>query len=138
MSDAKTTVYERMTADATLLGLLTGGIYRDTQLVPNMPAPSPFDAAGRVRPSALVRHETSTATGPGGRFDRTFVQVFFYDSAGYEVIDAALERARALLHEQRVGGGAYQLRHVDTVRDQYDDAILAYMHRARFEVARRG
>ena len=50
--------------------------------------------------------------------------------------EIALDRTRALLHEHRIGNGAYQIRFVDTVDDQYDDAILAYMHRARFVAAR--
>ncbi len=134
----KDAIFQRMTADAPLLALLTGGVYQVAELSPTMEPPTPFDAVGRMRPSALVRRETSTATGPRGRFDRQFAVVFFYDHAGYEVINQALARTRAILHEQRVGHGAYELRHVDTVDDQYDDALLAYMHRARYELARRG
>lgn len=131
-------IFQRMTADAPLLTLLSGGVYQVAELSPTMEPPTPFDEVGRMRPSALVRRETSTATGPRGRFDRQFAVVFFYDVAGYGVIDQALERTREILHEQRVGNGAYELRHVDTVDDQYDDALLAYMHRARYELARRG
>jgi len=134
----KDAIYERMTADAALMSLLTGGVYRVAELTPTMDAPTPFDEVGRMRPAALVRRETSTATGPRGRFDRQFAVVFFYDVAGYEVINAARDRTREILHEQRVGNGAYELRHVDTVDDQYDDSLLAYMHRARYELSRRG
>lgn len=138
MTDIKSAIYDAMSGDVALMGLLTGGIYRVAEITPTMDPPRPFDAAGRVQPSALVRRETSTATGPRQRFDRQFAVIFFYDHAGYDVIYQALERARAVLHERRVGNGAYTLRHVDTVADQYDDAILAYMHRARYELTRRG
>lgn len=138
MTDVKTVIVGLMQADATLTGLLTGGIYGVAEITPNMPSPSPFDAFGRVRPCALVRREVSAATGPRGRFSRQFVVIFFYDSAGYEVITEAMSRTRALLHEHRIGGGAYEIQHVDTVDDQYDDALLAFMHRARYEVAVRG
>lgn len=134
----KDAIYQRMTADAPLLALLTGGVYQVAELSPTMEPPTPFDEVGRMRPSALVRHEASTAVGPRGRFDRQFAVVFFYDQSGYAAIDAALDRTREILHEQRVGSGTYELRHVDTIRDQYDDALLAYMHRARYELTRRG
>jgi hypothetical protein len=135
--DVKQAALDRMRGDATLLGLLTGGIYGGANITPQMPEPAPFDEFGRMRPSALVRHEVSATTGPGRRFTRQFLVVFFYDSAGYETIRAAMERTQTLLHEYRVGGGAFQLWHVDTVDDQYDDALVAYMHRARFEAMRR-
>ncbi len=138
MTDVKATIIALMEADATLMSLLVGGVYGVAEIHREMEGPKPFDAFGRVRPSALVRRETSTATGPRGRFSRQFVVIFFYDSAGYEVITEAMNRTRALLHEQRVGGGAYEIRHVDTVDDQHDDALRAYMHRARYEVAVRG
>ena len=138
MTDVKGIIIALMEADAALMALLTGGVYGVAEIHREMEGPKPFDAFGRVRPSALVRREVSTATGPRRRFSRQFVVIFFYDSAGYEVITEAMSRTRALLHEQRVGGGAYEIQHVDTVDDQYDDALLAYMHRARYEVAVRG
>jgi hypothetical protein len=135
MSDVKQFAIDRMAGDAPLMALLTGGVYGVAQLVPAMEPPHPFDEVGRVKPSALVRREVSAATGPRGRFSRQFIVVFFYDSAGYEVITAAMQRTQAILHEQRIGNGAYEMTHVDTVDDQYDDALLAFMHRARFEAA---
>lgn len=138
MTDVKTTIIALMEADAPLAALLVGGVYGVAEIHREMGSPNPFDAHGRVRPSALVRREVSAAVGPRGRFSRQFLVIFFYDSAGYEVIDEAMHQTRALLHEQRVGTGAYEIRHVDTIDDQYDDAILAYMHRARYEVVVRG
>lgn len=131
---AKTAVANVLRADATLMALLTGGIYTVAQLDPGMAAPTPFDAVGRVRPSALVRGEVVAADGPRGRFERAFVLVFLYDYAGYETINDALERVKVLLHERRLSGSAYEVRHVDDVTDQYDDALLAFMHRSRFQI----
>ena len=132
----KTAVAQAMQSDGALMALLSGGVYSVTQIVPGMAAPHPFDEYGRMRPAALVRNETAATTGPQGRFDRAFVVVFFYDHAGYERIDQAAERARAVLHRRYVGDGSYEVRHVDDVSDQYDDSILAYMHRSRYQVAR--
>lgn len=134
--DVKAAVAEAMQADAMLMALLPGGVYTVAEISRTMEPPTPFDEVGRVRPSALVRNEASSAVGPRKRFSRHFVLVFFYAQAGYGVIDAALERTQVLLHERRLGGGAYQLWNADVVPDQYDDALLAYMHRARFEVTR--
>ena len=125
-----------MTADGPLMALLSGGVYVNAQLTPGMDAPHPFDAVGRMMPSALVRNETAATDGPGGYFDRAFVVVFFYDFAGYTTIDDAAERARDVLHRRYLGNGAYEVRHTDDVSDLYDDAILAYMHRSRYQVAR--
>ena len=135
-TNPKTAVAQAMQADGALMALLSGGVYTAAQIVPGMDVPNPFDEYGRVRPSALVRNETTATTGPGGRFDRAFVVVFFYDHAGYERIDQAADRARAVLHRRYIGDGSYEVRHVDDVSDQYDDAILAYMHRSRYQVAR--
>lgn len=133
---AKTAVANVLRADAPLMALLPGGVYAVAEITPRMAAPSPFDEVGRMRPAALVRYETATADGPRGLFDRLFVLVFFYDAAGYEAITAAADRARTLLHGRRLGDGVYEARHADDVFDQYDDAILAYMHRSRYQVAR--
>lgn len=134
--NARTDIAALLNADAPLMALLPGGIYSVKQIEPSMEAPHPFDEFGRVRPSALVRNETSATDGPRGIFDRAFVVVFFYDHAGYTTIDDAADRARAVLHGHYIGNGAYEVRHVDDVFDQYDDAILAYMHRSRYQVAR--
>ncbi len=138
MTDVKAAIIALMEADAALMALLAGGVYGVAGIHREMEPPTPFDAFGRVTPSALVRREVSTTAGPRGRFSRQFVVIFFYDSAGYDVITEAMARTRTLLHEHRVGNGAYELQHVDTVDDQYDDALLAYMHRERYEVAVRG
>ena len=132
----KMVVAQAMQADAALMALLSGGVYSNAQIVPGMEAPHPFDEFGRVRPSALVRNETNATDGPQGIYDRAFVVVFFYDHAGYATIDQATDRAREVLHRRYIGDGSYEVRHVDDVSDQYDDAILAYMHRSRYQVAR--
>ena len=136
MVDVKAAITAALAADAPLMALLTGGVYAVAEITPRMDAPSPFDEVGRMRPSALVRYETAAAEGPRGLFDRLFVLVFFYDAAGYEAITAAADRVRALLHGRWLGNGVYEVRHVDDVYDQYDDAILAFMHRSRYQVAR--
>lgn len=136
--NVKAIVTELMQQDIELSALLPGGVYGVAELTPTMDAPTPFDPVGRMRPSALVRHEVSTSVGPRRRFDRQFILIFFYDQAGYAAIDQARARTRELLHEHRIGNGAYRLLAVDSVDDQYDDALLAYMHRARYEVTVRG
>ena len=135
-TNPKTAVAQALQADAPLMALLSGGVYSTAQITPGMEAPHPFDEVGRMRPSALVRSETTAIAGPQGIYDRAFVVVFFYDHAGYATIDEAAERARVVLHRRYIGDGSYEVRHVDDVSDQYDDAILAYMHRSRYQVAR--
>ena len=134
--NVKTAVADLLAGDGTLVALLPGGIYTGPQIVPGMAAPNPFDDNGFVRPSALVRLEATATDGPGGHFDRAYVLVYFYDTGGYTAIDAAVERAREVLHRRYLGNGAYEVRHTDDVLEQYDDAILAFMHRSRYEVAR--
>lgn len=134
--NAKAAVADILRGDATLMALLTGGVHTVAQIAPGMDAPTPFDSFGRMQPAALVRNETAVADGPRGRFERVFVLVFFYDRAGYETINQALERAKALLHERRLGDDAWEVRHTDDVTDQYDDALPAFMHRSRYQVVR--
>lgn len=134
--NAKVAIAQVMTADAPLMALLTGGVYTDAELTPGMAAPNPFDEYGRMKPSALLRNEAVPAVGPRGRFEQPFVLVFFYDYAGYEVINQAMARAKVLLHERWLGGSAYEVRHTDDTPDWYDDALLAFMRRSRFTFTR--
>lgn len=134
--NAKALLAQVMTADATLMALLTGGVYTGAQLTPGMDAPHPFDAYGRMRPAALLRNEPTPAVGPRGLLEQPFVLVFFYDVAGYEAIYQAMNRTKAILHGRWLGGLAYEVRHTDDVPDQYDDALLAFMLRSRFTFVR--
>ena len=138
MTDVKAAIIARMTGDIELMLLLVGGVYGVAEITPVKVGANTCYEVGRMLRSAVVRGEVSTAPGPRGRFSRQFVVIFFYDTAGYDTITEAMDRTRTLLHEQRIGNGAYEIQHVDTVDDQYDDALSAYMHRARFAATRRG
>lgn len=128
-----------MQADATLSGLLTGGIYV-TNEVSRQLTPSAFDdVTAEILPCALVTTPGEFADGPDEYAGRLNATIFFYQRIGYGTIDQAKDRARALFHRQKVGSPAdkvWEMRWVNSVTEQRDQALDASMHVIRFEIVR--
>lgn len=111
-------------ADATLRGLLTGGIYVNGGIwdedeeeyvndvgwegVTRETTPAAFDSDGFLRPCALVRQRARVTTGEVIDYDaqiesaRQVVVVWYYDDRLYTVIDQATARTRVLLFGEQL------------------------------------
>lgn len=134
------TIKDYLEADATLTGLLTGGIYAVPE-ISRQDTPDAFDANGEIEPCGLVKLETEGQFGPyeeaGGISARLYVAVFFYQRTGYDVIDPALARTRTLLHKQNLStSGVWEISWVDDVMDQEDEALGCAMSMSRYMVTR--
>jgi hypothetical protein len=102
-------IYAILSADATLLATLTGGVYKRESTgiegVNRTTTPTAFDSNGYLRPCALIAER---ATVPDGVVKdlmarvvstRVTVEVYLYadSSAGYTPLDTAAARVYALL-----------------------------------------
>lgn len=115
-----------LNADATLAGLLPGGVYPDpaTQqsVLSKEGMPSAFDDFGNVRPVALVLDDSVIPS--VGKAGQVLARVLVWQQTGRDKIDAVNLRVYALLHNQRIvtaTGVIYQLRFAGfgpQVRDQ--------------------
>jgi hypothetical protein len=123
--------------DATLMAILTGGMY-DAGLLPAdgltpTSAPAAFNGA-RVKPCGLIRWRNVGETAIVGSSRRRFFQIFFYQVAGQTQIEAAQSRCRVLLHHKKQfktsGGQVYYTRWVgdvnDLIAEELDGAAMGY------------
>lgn len=111
----RTLVYPALLGDATLMGMLPGGLTSDRSLL----------ATPTVRPFGVLMHE-----GPSrgiGRVHRWTTVLWVHDEIGdYTRIDAALRRARVVMESLpglvSAGFSVVDVRWQETSSDLYDDA----------------
>lgn len=132
------TIKAALEADATLMATLTGGVYTET--ITRQRTPGAFDANGELLPCALVRVERDAQhgpyTGPDTLSARVYIVVYFYQQSGYGVIDAALDRVRALLHRAKLGAGTWDISWADDSADLEDEALRCALRFSRYVVTR--
>lgn len=119
MSNPITAVYTALSADPTLAGILSGGVYSwvDTPELSRQATPAAFDANGEMLPSALVKPESATPWGPLPDGGRVYVNIWLYDQMGFEALEAARERIYTLLHRQQLStsAGIFDFRHSNDI-----------------------
>jgi hypothetical protein len=120
-----------LAADATFLAAATGGIYAGGQISRQL-TPNAFDANSEIKPCALVNEETAATIGPFTDAALTMVRIFFYQRIGYDSIDAMMERAFALLQQDKPGGGYWQIDWENDVKDQIDQALGCSLAMSRY------
>lgn len=125
-----------LAADATLTGLLSGGIHTAME-ISRQETPGAFDANSEVLPCILVRLETTTPAGVHAEAARIFVRLFFYQQRGTDRIDAAMARCFALLDRQRLDG-CWEIQHADDLYDLHDPGLNCSLAVSRYmAIARR-
>lgn len=123
-------------ADATLMAILTGGVYteRGDGRAPISPADTPTayttDATSGVvelNPCAVLRVEADVADGPAWCGQRTTLRVGVYQKEGYGSTGSALARISALLHNGFTtltnGHNVHMFWLDNVIREGYDDSI---------------
>lgn len=115
-------VYDALNGDSTLMALLDGGLHTAVE-ISRQNTPGAFDANKELLPCALLKFSTETPFGPFTHSARTLFNLMFYQRVGYDVINAARERAYALLHYQKIGEDVWEIDHADDVLDARDDAL---------------
>lgn len=132
-----------LSADATLIGLLPGGLYDAVVVgeVSRQDTPAAFDAATReIRPCGLLRVTDDAPAGPTRTSRRLQPTIYLYGPAtvaGRAAVESARLRARALLHRVRVApasGQAWELRHAGDVPSLEDPALRAALAICRYVV----
>lgn len=120
--------------DATLTGVLTGGIYDGLAVgeVSRQATPAAYDAFGELLPCALVMPESATPAGPLPNGGREFVMVWLYAQHDYAAIETARQRVYALLHRVKVGDGVFEVRHANDVLGAQVQALGLPMIASRF------
>jgi len=101
--------------DASLAGILTGGLYDGTVIndISRQATPAAYDEYSELKPCAIVKPETQAPAGPHPDSSRLFVTIWFYQQSGSADIDVARIRAYHLLHRSTVAGsdGLWDVRH---------------------------
>ena len=112
---AYATILAALQGDASLTGILTGGLYDGTEVndISRQATPAAYDDYSELKPCAIVKPETQAPAGPHPDSSRLFVTLWFYQQSGSAAIDAGRERAYQLLHRSTLAGsdGLWDVRH---------------------------
>jgi hypothetical protein len=126
-----------LVADGTLNTLLTGGIFNDVEEISRQNTASAFDATTKeIKPCALIKHSTEVPTGPYLTSARTTFVIYFYQRAGYDVIELAMGYAYADLNEKRIGTRVWNIEYVGAVYQQRDLGLDCPLGSLRFMAVR--
>jgi hypothetical protein len=123
-------------ADASLVALLTGGIFNDVEEISRQLTPGAFDSNQELKPCALIKYGTELKSGPYERSVNSPVILYFYQRSGYNVIEQAMEKAYDLLNDKRIGDGVWQLIYDISVPQQRDVALDCPLGMHRFVAVR--
>lgn len=141
MTVLRDTIRDYLAADATLMAVLTGGLYAGGEIDRQF-TPAAFDANKEILPCGLVAMETQVPAGPfttvGLASMRAFFTVTFWQRSGYASIDAALDETFVRLHDSKIGVTAnlWTVRFAEDSADLVDPGLLCPMKYGRYEVVR--
>ncbi len=130
-------IYNHLLADATLMGLLTGGLYLADQVqsISRQNTPAAYDANQEILPCALLKEETITPWGPHPDGARRYVTVWLYQRYGYATTKAARNRIYTLLHRQRLAlDGFWQINHATDLPNLDAPGMDAALEMSRYVV----
>jgi len=102
MTTLPETIRTTLEADSTLTTLLTGGIWDDSELLPDgLPGESSvWTTEGRLKPVSVLRWGGDVPYGGLTTSGRQFLEVWVYQDTEYDIIRAVLRRVKELLHRQ--------------------------------------
>lgn len=123
-------------ADDDLMDLLTGGIHNDVEEINKQDTPTAFDANKEIMPCALIKIGNESKRGPYERSVQTPVTIYFYERAGYDVIEPAMVIVYDIMNDQRIGAGVWQLIYEISVNQQRDVALDCPLGSHRFVAVR--
>lgn len=131
-------VYAFLIADATLMAILTGGLWNALTVgeISRQNTPGAFNGGGEILPCGLIKDETITPWGPNLNSARSYFVIYLYQNFSYAQIDLARKRIYTLLHRNKVvptdGTGLYQILHGNDVLGQEDTALNTNLQLSRF------
>lgn len=124
-----------LTNDATLTGILTGGLHVDTEISRQL-TPTAFDGNKEILPCAALRMTTSTPSGVYPRGALEFFTLYFYQFRGYSSIQSAMARVYELLHDQKVGSGVWLIKWAEDLPEVQDAVLQCSLGSSRYQVWR--
>lgn len=131
-------IYNHLNADFDLMAALPGGLHYLVGEISRQGTPDVFDANGEIKPCALLKFNEAAPIPPYTHGARFSFELYFYERAGYDTVEAARERAYDLLHDRKltpVGPtvGCWEIHHLGDVTGQEDDALRCSLEVSRFE-----
>lgn len=130
----------RMTGDATLMAILTGGVFKSGTVgddgITRAVASSAFDSDGYLKPCCLVKQRGNV---PDGQVEDEIAQIdsaiqivelWFYQDSGYTAIDLAMARTRVLFRGYFLSD-SFPLQLVNVLDRQRDKGALTGASLAR-------
>jgi len=128
-------------ADEDLMEMITGGVHIDIPELSRQFAPDAFDGDSEIKPAILIKEGNEIPSGPYSRSVQTPLVFYFYQQAGYDVIEAGINIVFNLLHEQRIGGSTWQILYDSSMVDNRsgdirDAALDCSMGVGRFRAVR--
>jgi hypothetical protein len=124
-----------LVADATLMAILTGGIFMVGTVgrngITSEAAPAAFDTDGNLKPCALIRQrdlvpdqqvqDFGSKTASAGQT----IEIWVYQEINYDKIDLALPRIYSLLQGLDTFAGGFEAEWTGTIDRLQDDGALA-------------
>lgn len=144
-------IVTRLTDDATLMAIATGGIYAtvDGRGPIRLDGDMYGELAGSngvktLLPCVVISRSSDAPLGARGHTQNTYLRVGAYEADGYANTSAMLARIRVLLHDKVFvvsgsGGCQYQIHHMDNpIRESQDDTVATGKGKpgASYEAAR--
>ncbi|RPI92885.1 MAG: hypothetical protein EHM40_11580 [Chloroflexi bacterium] len=124
-------------ADSDLMDYLTGGIYNDVEEINRQNTPEAFDANGELEPCALIKLGTESKLRSGILNSvNTPITIYFYQRAGYNIIEPAMDLAYVDLNDKKIGSHVWNIEYDIAVHQQRDTALDCALGSLRF-VAKR-
>lgn len=130
----------RLTGDATLMAILTGGVWKSEDVGPEGitrdTAAAAFDASGWLKPCVLVHQRANVPDGQvsdeEAQLDSAIqmVELWFYQDRGYDSIDAAKARCYVLL-KGHAFADSFPVRLANVIDRQRDEGALSGASLAR-------
>lgn len=132
----------RMTGDATLMAILTGGVFKSESIglegITRATATGAFDTNGYLKPCALVKQRGLIPDGQiaDGISQKTsaaqVVEVWLYQDQLYTSIDSAMARLYTLFQGYQLSD-TFPIEWVNTIDRQRDDGALKGKSLARMD-----
>jgi len=130
-------VKARLEQDVDLATLLTGGIHNGVEEISRQNTPTAFDATTlEILPCALIKLGTEIPLRGFTTSVQTPITIYFYQRAGYDVIEPAIGYVFADLNQQKIGASVWNIEFDNVVYQQRDQALDCALGTLRF-VAKR-
>lgn len=123
-------------ADLDLMTLLTGGIHNDVEEINKQITPDAFDANGEIEPCALIKYGTEYPLRGYLNSVQTPLTIYFYQRAGYDVMEPAMGLVFDHLNEQKIGENVWTIEFGHAVYQQRDTALDCALGTLRFTAKR--